>query len=77
MPQELRLEQGRVTATAPRVGLPDAIERGVAAVETDLAQAPFAAPTADRLRELATLHREGILSDEEFSSAKAALLSGL
>ncbi|WP_425574137.1 SHOCT domain-containing protein [Nocardioides bigeumensis] len=36
------------------------------------------APTlADRLRELATLHQEGILSDEEFASAKAKLLSGL
>lgn len=57
MPQELRLEQGRVTATAPRVGLPDAIERGVTAVETDLAQEPFAAPTADRLRELGLHHK--------------------
>lgn len=38
---------------------------------------PTAPSLADRLRELATLHREGILSDEEFSSAKAALLSGL
>lgn len=32
---------------------------------------------ADRLRELATLHQEGILSDEEFASAKAKLLNGL
>jgi len=32
---------------------------------------------SDRLRELATLHQEGILSDEEFASAKAKLLSGL
>ena len=32
---------------------------------------------ADRLRELAALHQEGILSDEEFASAKATLLSGL
>jgi hypothetical protein len=32
---------------------------------------------ADRLRERATLHQEGILSDEEFASAKAKLLSGL
>ncbi len=31
----------------------------------------------DRLRELADLHREGILSDEEFTSAKAKLLGGL
>lgn len=32
---------------------------------------------AVRLRELAALHREGILSDEEFASAKATLLGGL
>lgn len=41
---------------------------------------PSSAPSsslADRLRELASLHQEGILSDEEFSSAKAKLLSGL
>lgn len=30
-----------------------------------------------RLRELAELHKEGILSDEEFSTAKAKLLDGL
>lgn len=30
-----------------------------------------------RLRELAELHKEGILSDEEFSAAKAKLLDGL
>lgn len=40
--------------------------------------APTSPPSlADRLRELATLHQEGILSDEEFASAKAKLLSGL
>lgn len=39
---------------------------------------PTAAPTlSDRLRELADLHKDGILSDEEFASAKAKLLSGL
>lgn len=32
---------------------------------------------ADRLRELATLHQEGILSDEEFANAKTKLLGGL
>ena len=37
-----------------------------------------AAPTlADRLRELAGLHAEGILSDDEFAAAKAKLLGGL
>jgi len=32
---------------------------------------------SDRIRELSGLHQDGILSDEEFSSAKAKLLSGL
>lgn len=40
----------------------------------------LAAPQAsltDRLRELAALHAEGILSDEEFTETKARLISGL
>lgn len=32
---------------------------------------------SEQMRELAGLHREGILSDEEFAAAKASLLSGL
>lgn len=37
-----------------------------------------AEPTlADRLREMAELHRDGILSAEEFADAKARLISGL
>jgi len=37
-----------------------------------------AAPTlSDRLRELAGLHKEGILSADEFAAAKAKLLGGL
>lgn len=37
-----------------------------------------AAPTlAGRLRELAELHKDGILSDDEFAAAKAKLLGGL
>lgn len=39
---------------------------------------PAAAPTlAGRLRELAELHKDGILSDDEFAAAKAKLLGGL
>lgn len=42
------------------------------------AMAVAAHPTlAERLREIAGLHQEGILSDEEFATAKAKLLSGL
>lgn len=37
-----------------------------------------AKPTlAERLRELADLHKDGILSDDEFAAAKAKLLAGL
>lgn len=32
---------------------------------------------SDRIRELSELHREGILSDDEFSAAKGKLLAGL
>lgn len=39
------------------------------------ASAPSAEPSVgERLRELADLHREGVLSDDEFASAKAKLL---
>lgn len=34
-------------------------------------------PISDRLRELAGLHRDGILSDEEFAAAKAKVLGDL
>lgn len=49
------------------------------AVQPEAAVAAQTSPPslADRLRELATLHQEGILSDEEFASAKAKLLGGL
>ena len=39
--------------------------------------APAAPTLTERLRELAALHTEGILSDEEFADAKAKLLGGL
>lgn len=41
------------------------------------ATAPATPTTAERLRELAALHKEGILSDEEFAAGKAKLLAGL
>ena len=48
----LRLVDGRVTATAPHSGLPEALEKSLAMLAEDLADEPFAAPTADRLTEL-------------------------
>jgi selenocysteine-specific elongation factor len=55
----LRLDAGRVTSMPPRAGLPDEIERAVRTLEADLADAPFDAPTAGRLRELG-LHPKAI-----------------
>lgn len=51
----LRLVRGRVTSrppAPPTAALPVAVEGAVSAVEAELAAAPFAAPTAERLREL-------------------------
>ena len=47
----LRIERGRVT-TAQATGLPVSVARAVELLGRDLAGQPFAAPTADRLREL-------------------------
>jgi hypothetical protein len=48
------------------------------AIQPVAAAQPAAAPSlSDRLRELAGLHAEGILSDDEFAAAKAQLLSGI
>jgi len=60
------------TADADAAALPPAVQPEAAA------PAQTSPPSlADRLRELAALHQEGILSDDEFASAKAKLLSGL
>jgi selenocysteine-specific elongation factor len=48
---QLRVVDGRVTGGRAAV-LPDGLERALAALQDDLAGAPFAAPTADRLRAL-------------------------
>ncbi|WP_127480074.1 SelB C-terminal domain-containing protein [Nocardioides pantholopis] len=48
----LQVAGGRVRAPAATAALPAEVERAVAALEADLAGAPFAAPTADRLAEL-------------------------
>ncbi len=48
----LRLRDGRVVSGAAEDALPAELEAAVRALEGDLAEAPFAAPTADRLAEL-------------------------
>jgi hypothetical protein len=38
---------------------------------------PAGSSAADRLRQLADLHRDGILSDDEFAAARAKLIDAL
>lgn len=60
------------------LGVTAGSEPEVAVEAIAVAAALPAAPTlSDRLRELSVLHREGILSDDEFSAAKGKLLAGL
>ncbi|MDQ0727247.1 SHOCT domain-containing protein [Microbacterium sp. W4I20] len=60
------------------LGISTAAEPEVAIEAVAVATTLPAAPTlSDRIRELSELHREGILSDEEFAGAKAKLLAGL
>jgi hypothetical protein len=65
---------GTDTRLAPEADTPAAAEPAVASESAPQSAAPS---LADRLRELAILHEEGVLSDEEFAGAKARLLSGL
>ncbi|MBE1514284.1 SHOCT domain-containing protein [Nesterenkonia halotolerans] len=46
-------------------------------VETHPAPTATSPTLSERLRELADLHRDGILSDDEFTAAKTKLLAGL
>ena len=55
----LRLVEGRVTMREAGVTLDPEVERAVEAVAADLADAPFSAPTADRMRELG-LHPKAV-----------------
>ena len=42
-----------------------------------VAQQPFAAPTSQRLQELETLRTSGTISDTEYSTERARIISGL
>jgi selenocysteine-specific elongation factor len=48
----LTFTDGRVQASGPTAGLPDAVRRAITELRAELAQRPFAAPEADRLAEL-------------------------
>nr|WP_301539802.1 SelB C-terminal domain-containing protein [Nocardioides sp. zg-DK7169] len=64
----LTVRGGRVVAAAASPALPPEVERAVAAIRRDLAASPYAAPSADRLREL------GLDPRREAAAAKAGLL---
>ncbi|RLV66818.1 hypothetical protein STAN_2339 [Streptomyces sp. CBMAI 2042] len=71
-----------VLARLPQARTPVDAPAGAPALTKAPAPAPAAVPAADdhdvllrRLRELGELHRAGVLTDEEFSTAKQAILS--
>jgi hypothetical protein len=53
-----------------------AAQQAAAPVAAPAAAAPAEDPMVTKLKELAQLHSAGILSDDEFSAAKARLLAG-
>jgi membrane protease subunit (stomatin/prohibitin family) len=69
---------GTATAVSGRVAHNQAQKYAGQAAAAAPAAAPTAAPAADdtsaKLQELANLHAQGILSDEEFAAAKAKVL---
>ena len=52
VPPHLQVVGGRVRAAPPTTGLPPDVEEAVILLERDLAESPFAAPTADRIAEI-------------------------
>jgi membrane protease subunit (stomatin/prohibitin family) len=72
---------GTATAVSGRVAHRQAVkyneqaqEQAVAAAAAAPAPAPAEDETAAKLKQLADLHAQGILSDEEFAAAKAKAL---
>jgi hypothetical protein len=61
------LEQQQQAPAAPMQQAPSAPPQQVPA-------APATSPMLDQLNQLATLHQQGALTDEEFTAAKAKLL---
>lgn len=72
-------EQQQYEAQQNQAAMDAAAAQAVANAQAAQAPAPAAAPAGDdmmtKLTQLATLHSQGILSDEEFAAAKAKLLS--
>ena len=68
---------GTATAVSGRVARNQQQKYAAQDAQAEAAAAPAAAPVDDttaKLQELANLHAQGILSDEEFSAAKAKAL---
>ena len=72
-------QQQAYEAQAQQAAMDQAAALAVANAQATQAPAPAAAPAQDdmmaKITQLAQLHAQGILSDEEFAAAKAKLLS--
>ena len=72
-------QQQAYEAQAQQAAMDQAAAQAVANAQAAQAPAPAAAPAEDdlmaKITQLAQLHAQGILSDEEFAAAKAKLLS--
>ena len=65
---------GTATAVSGRVAHNQAQKYAAQSAAAAPAAAPAADPTTAKLQELANLHAQGVLSDEEFAAAKAKAL---
>jgi len=72
-------QQQAYEAQAQQAAMDQAAAQAVANAQAAQAPAPAAAPAGDdmmaKITQLAQLHAQGILSDEEFAAAKAKLLA--
>jgi hypothetical protein len=58
-------------------GILDAVRTEQSYAAPVVVTSPAGSSAADRLRQLADLHRDGILSDDEFAAARAKLIDAL
>jgi len=63
-----------VVGTAAHVGASSANKKAAAPAAAPAPAAPAADPVTAQLQNLASLHSQGILSDEEYAAAKAKAL---
>lgn len=65
---------GTATAVSGRVASKQAAKQQAAAPEAPAPQAPASDDPTEKIKQLADLHAQGILSDEEFTAAKKKAL---